>query len=110
MTDRKVDQRIIDLWDQYVHVHFDRRRFLNEAARLLGSAGAAAALLPSLACDYARAAIAAENDPRVGTERLDVLGASGTLKSYLARPKPPIRVKKASVLVIHQNRGTQSAY
>ena len=105
MSGNKVDQRIIDLWDQYVHVHFDRRRFLNEAARLLGGAGAAAAIFPLLASDYARAAIVAEDDPRVLTERMTILGASGNLKSYHAQPKPPIRLRRASVLVIHQNRG-----
>lgn len=105
MSGKKVDQRIVDLWDQYVHVHFDRRRFLNEAARLLGSAGAAAAIFPMLASDYARAAVVAEDDPRILTERMTILGATGKLKCYHAQPKPPTHVRRASVLVIHQNRG-----
>lgn len=105
MSGEKVDPRIIDLWDRYVHVHFDRRRFLNEAARLLGGAGAAVAVLPLLASNYARAAVVAEDDPRLLTERFTILGATGNLKSYHAQPKPPIRLRRASILVIHQNRG-----
>ena len=39
------DQRIIALYHDYVHTHFDRRIFLEKAAALLGSAGAASAAL-----------------------------------------------------------------
>lgn len=107
MSKSRIDQRIIDLWDDYVHVHFDRRRFLKAAARLLGSASAAAALLPALASNYARAAVIAEADPRISIERLSIAGATGNLKAYLAIPKAPVHagVRQASILVIHQNRG-----
>lgn len=105
MSDSKIDQRIIDLWDDYVHRHFDRRLFLHEAARLLGSATAAAALVPALASNYARAAVIADNDPRIIVlPHESLLGATGTLKAYCARPKT-VLPKQASILVIHQNRG-----
>lgn len=107
MKQNRIDQRIIDLWDDYVHVHFSRRLFLTRAAELLGSAAAVAALLPELASDYARAAVVAENDPRLRIEHLKIGGASGTLKTYLALPMTPLRagIRRASILVVHQNRG-----
>jgi carboxymethylenebutenolidase len=107
MSESRIDQRIIGLWDEYVHVHFDRRRFLKEAGKLLGSASAAAALVPALASNYARAAVVAEDDPRIAIERVNFAGATGPLKAYLAIPKASAAMggKQAGVLVIHQNRG-----
>ena len=54
-----MDQRLIDLYHDYAHVHFDRRVFLEKAARIVGSVSAAAALLPLLAPDDAKAAMVA---------------------------------------------------
>lgn len=107
MKEGKIDQRIIDLWDDYVHVHYNRRLFLKRAADLLGSAAAAAALLPELVSNYARAAVVAENDPRLRIERLKIGGASGALKTYLAVPMTPVHAggRRASIVVVHQNRG-----
>jgi len=98
-----MDQRIIALWDEYVHVHFDRRLFLERAGRLVGSAAAATALLPLLQSDYARAAIVAESDPRLSSARVSLTGASGPLKAYLATPKAA--GKHGGIVVVHQNRG-----
>src|SRR5260370_189397 len=103
MSDDKVDQRIIDLWDDYVHFHFYRRLFLEGAARLLGKAGAAVGLVAALRSDYAHAAMVAEADPRIAVEHVIFSGASGNLKAYLAKPKAP--GKASGVLVVHQNRG-----
>lgn len=103
----EIDQRIIDLWDAYVHVHFDRRRFLRDAGRLLGSAAAAAAVVPALVSNYAHAAAIDENDKRIFTERLSFAGATGTVKAYSVQPKDPRHLpgKGAGILVVHQNRG-----
>ena len=99
-----MDQRIVDLYDQYVHVHFDRRLFLDRAAKLLGSTTAAAAALPLLQSNYARAEVVPENDPAITVERITFPGASGAVKGYLATPKAgPAR--RAGIVVVHQNRG-----
>ncbi len=107
MSEKKIDQRVIDLWDQYVHVHFDRRRFFVEAGLLLGGVGAAAALLPQFESNYAGAAVIDENDKRIAVEWLSFAGASGTLKAYQAAPKTPLKLpgKGNGILVVHQNRG-----
>ena len=98
-----MDQRIIDLYDDFVHVHFDRRLFIERASKIVGSAAAAAALLPLLQSNYAQAALIAENDPRITTERVTFKGATGDIKAYLAKPKAG--GKHGGVVVIHQNRG-----
>jgi carboxymethylenebutenolidase len=98
-----MDQRIIDLYDEFVHVHFNRRLFLEKAAKLTGSISAAVALLPLLQSNYALAAIVAADDSRLSTERLTYKGASGDVKAYLAKPKD--EAKHGGIVVIHQNRG-----
>ncbi|MGO9004421.1 MAG: dienelactone hydrolase family protein [Beijerinckiaceae bacterium] len=103
MSKQKVDQSIIDLWEAYVHVHFDRRIFLDKAARLLGSASAVVSIIPLLQSNYANAATIAEDDPHIVTESESIAGASAALAAYLAKPKAPGRY--GGVLVIHQNRG-----
>ena len=98
-----MDQRIIDLYDDFVHVHFDRRLFLDRASKLLGGMGAATAALTMLRSDYANAATIAENDSRVATDRVTYKGVSGDVKGYLARPKAD--GKRGGIVVVHQNRG-----
>ncbi|HUK11180.1 MAG TPA: dienelactone hydrolase family protein [Stellaceae bacterium] len=98
-----MDQRIIDLYDDFVHVHFDRRLFLERAAKLVGGAAAAAALLPLLQSNYALAAIVAEDDPRIATDRVTFSGSTGEVKAYLAKTKAD--GKHGGIVVVHQNRG-----
>jgi carboxymethylenebutenolidase len=100
----EVDQRIIDLYDDFVHCHFDRRLFLERASKIVGGMPAAVALLPLLQSDYARAAIVPENDQRLAIEHVTYKGASGEVKGYLAQPKTA-QGKHGSIVVVHQNRG-----
>jgi carboxymethylenebutenolidase len=98
-----MDQKIIDLYDLYTHGGMNRRSFLDKLAALAGSTAAAAALLPVLTNDYARAQTVAENDPRITADTIDVPGVQG-LKGYLAKPKD-FSSKLPAVIVIHENRG-----
>jgi carboxymethylenebutenolidase len=98
-----MDQKIIDLYDDYVHRHFDRRLFLDRLARAAGGMGAALALLPLLQCNYALAETVAPSDPRIDTGHVTITGASGPLNAYIARPSGGVR--HGAVLVVHQNRG-----
>ncbi len=50
-----MDQRIIDLYDDYTHGGLSRRSFLDQLAGLAGSTAAAATLLPVLTSNYAKA-------------------------------------------------------
>jgi carboxymethylenebutenolidase len=98
-----MDQRIIDLYDDYVHRHFDRRLFLDRLSKLTGSMGAALATLPLLQSNYALAEVVAPDDPRIKTSHVEFKGATGPLKAYLA--EPTAGGSHGGVLVVHQNRG-----
>ena len=98
-----MDQRIINLYDRFTHGEMTRRRFLDKLAELAGSAAAAAALLPLLQNDYAKAAIVADNDPRLVSERVSFESPKGRINGYLTRLKG--NEKRPAVLVVHENRG-----
>ncbi|MGH6943800.1 MAG: dienelactone hydrolase family protein [Geminicoccaceae bacterium] len=97
-------QEIIELYDQYTHERLDRRVFMDRLARMAGGTAAAAALVPILEANYAKAAILPEDDPRVKAERIAFPSASGEMQGYLARPADASG-KLPGVIVIHENRG-----
>ena len=98
-----MDQRIINLFDEYTHKPLTRDAFLKKLAKLTGSSTAALAILPLLEVNYAYANTISENDDDIVTEDISYEGDSATMKGYLASPKSA--GKKGSVLVIHENRG-----
>jgi carboxymethylenebutenolidase len=100
-----MDQRIIQLYDDFTHRHLDRRLFLERLTRLVGSTAAALALLPQLESNYAQAQTIPEDDARLRTEQATYPGSKGTARGYLARPAG--EAKAPGVVVIHENRGLQ---
>ena len=98
-----MDQRIINLYDRFTHGGISRREFLDRLATMTGSTAAAAALLPLLQNDYAKAAIVAEADPRLAIDRVSYDSPKGKINGYLARPKA--KGKRPAVIVIQENRG-----
>jgi len=98
-----MDQRIVDLYDDFTHRHLDRRLFLEQVTKLVGSSALALTMMAALRSDYARAATIPVDDPRLTTENISMPGGSGAVKGYLARPKG--NAKLPGVVVIHQNRG-----
>jgi carboxymethylenebutenolidase len=100
---RNLDQRIIDLYDDFTHGGMSRRDFLDRLGALAGSVAAATTLLPLLQNNYAQAAIVAGNDARLVTERASYESPKGKINGYLARAKA--KGKRPVILVIHENRG-----
>ena len=98
-----MDQRIINLYDNFTHGGMNRRNFLDRLAALTGSAAAAAALLPLLRNNYAQAAIVAENDTRLVIERATYNSPKGKISGYLVRPTTQGR--RPAIIVIQENRG-----
>ena len=97
-----MDQRIIDLYDEFTHKPLDRRVFMERLVMLTGSVAAAEIALASLQPNYAHAAVIAENDPRVSTSRIEVEG----LRAYRASPRGVTpEAARSVVIVIHENRG-----
>jgi carboxymethylenebutenolidase len=98
-----MDQRIIDLYDNYTHGHTSRRDFLEGAAKIVGSTTAATALLSVLGNNYAKAAAVAPDDPRLAIETTSYEVGGVKMSGQLVRLKE--KGKRPTVLVIHENRG-----
>lgn len=98
-----MDQRIINLFDEYTHRPLKRQEFINRLVKLTGSMAAAMAVLPLLEVNYANAAVVNEHDDDIITEDVTYPGDGIEMKGYLTRPKQDR--KYGSVLVIHENRG-----
>ncbi|MCW2236712.1 dienelactone hydrolase family protein [Azospirillum canadense] len=98
-----VDQKIIDLYDEYTHRPLPRRVFLERLAVLVGSATAIPAILAQIEPNYALAAQVPGDDSRIAADRISYQGATGDVAGYLARPK--LVEKAPAVIVIHENRG-----
>jgi len=98
-----LDQKYIDLFDEFTHGPMSRRVFMERLAKLAGGAAAAAALVPILQNNYAEAAIVAEDDDRLVTETASFEVDGTTMSGYLARLKGGD--KRPAVIVIHENRG-----
>lgn len=98
-----MDQRIINLFDEYTHKPLTREEFLKKLARLTGSTAAALAVLPLLEVNYAHAATVPHQDDRITTEYITYDAEGVAMRGYLAKPKK--MGKQAAVLVVHENRG-----
>ncbi|WP_066838806.1 dienelactone hydrolase family protein [Rufibacter ruber] len=97
-----MDQRIINLFDEYTHVPLSRKEFISRLVKLMGSLTLALALLPQLENNYAHAATVVAKDLKA--EDITYPGADGvTMKAFQVRPEG--KKKLGAVLVIHENRG-----
>lgn len=93
-------QRAIALYDRFTHEGMERRTFMARMVVLAGSVAAAEALIATIAADPAAAAIVPPDDKRLTTRTQDLVGG---YKAYVAEPRT--RSLKATVMVIHENRG-----
>src|SRR5678815_2375512 len=96
-----MDQRIINLYDEYTHKPLSRNEFLKRLAVLAGVTATAMAILPMIEVNYAHAAVTSEDD--LFTERITYPGINCDMQAYVARPKED--KKYSAVVVIHENRG-----
>lgn len=96
-----MDQKIINLYDEYTHRPLSRQQFLKQLAILCGGTAAAMAVLPLLESNYAHAAVTKNDDLFI--ETINYPGVPNTMSAYIARPKAEKKYK--AVLVIHENRG-----
>jgi carboxymethylenebutenolidase len=97
-----MDQRIINLYDEYIHsASISRGDFLKKLAMLTGSVAIAQTVLSQIENNYSVAANTPDDD--LFTEKVSFAGVPGTMSAYIARPKE--EKKYAAVIVIHENRG-----
>jgi len=104
--DKKIDQRVFDLYDEYCHGKIDRREFLSRSAAIMIGGVSALWMAQALLPRYAEAQTISFTDSRINATYVEYPspgGTSGTMRGYLVEPtsEGPF----PAVLVIHENRG-----
>lgn len=95
-------QQAIELYDRFTHEGMDRRDFFSRMTLIAGSTAAASSLIATIAASPAAAAIVPADDSRLTTRTMTFDSPAG-YKAYVAEPRT--RSLKATVLVVHENRG-----
>lgn len=95
-----IRQEAIALYDRFTHEGMERRTFMARMVALAGSIAAAEALIGAISANPAAAAIVPADDNRL-TTRTQAL--AGNYSAYVAEPRT--RLLKATVMIIHENRG-----
>jgi len=98
-----MEQKIINLYNDYDLGLMDRRDFLAKLAFIAGGTVAGYSLLSLLQNDYTCAEIISKDDPRIQTESITYPGATGDIHAYLATPRKEVKVP--GVVVIHEIYG-----
>lgn len=96
-----MDQKIINLYDEYTHKPLTRKEFLKRLSVITGSMAASLALLPLIETGCAPANKTRSEDLFTGYAVW--AGVNGEMKAYVARPQKKKRYP--AVVVIHENRG-----
>lgn len=96
-----MDQKIINLYDDYTHTPLTRSEFISRLILLTGSVTAAMSVLPLIEVNAANMKITGDDD--LFTERINYPGQPGNMQAYVARPKA--LKKYPAVIIIHENRG-----
>jgi len=101
-----LDRNVMRLFDGYVHGQITRREFLDRAAAFTASGVTAAALLGSLAPDYALAQQVDPDDKSIlaSYKKYASPKGAGVMRGYFVRPAV-IQHKLPAVVVVHENRG-----
>ena len=102
----ELNQKVYDLFDDYVHSRIDRREFLNQVGRYTVAGISAAAVLEFLTPNYALASQIAPNDARLQSDYVtyDSPKGGGKIKGLLSRPVNHNK-KLPGIVVVHENRG-----
>lgn len=98
-----MDQRIINLFDEYTHKPLSRKEFMQRLVQLAGSTALATTMLATLEPGYAQAATVAPEGDNMKEEDVSWAGDGAMVRGYLVHPKG--RKKRGAVVVIHENRG-----
>lgn len=100
------DQRILEIFDGYVHGKLTKREFISQAGRYAAAGVTGAMILEQLQPNYAWAQQVAPDDPEITTEVLTYSSPEGhgEINGLMARPANASGPLPA-VLVIHENRG-----
>jgi carboxymethylenebutenolidase len=100
----KLNQEIIQLFDEYTHKPLTRKVFLSRLTKLIGGTAALSTILPALEGSYAASAQVAEDDSDLLISTSEFPSPNGIIKGYLAQPNQA-KKRLGAVMVIHENRG-----
>lgn len=100
----KINQEIIQLFDEYTHKPLSREVFLKRLTKLIGGTAALSTILPVLEGSYAASAQVAKDDSDLRISTAEFPSPNGVIKGYLVQPKQA-KKRMGAVLVIHENRG-----
>ena len=113
----KIPAEAVQLYTRYIHGEISRRDFLSAANRFTTAGLTAAANVGRLMPNYALGQQVGRDDERIRAtyETVPSPNGNGFIRGYLVRPfsadsrsETPSRLP--GVIVIHENRGTESAY
>ena len=100
------DQRILEIFDGYVHGKLTKRQFISQAGKYAAAGVTGAMILEQLQPNYALAQQVAPDDPAITTMTAEYASPEGhgTVRGLMAMPAGATGPLPA-VLVIHENRG-----
>ncbi|MCG6904890.1 MAG: dienelactone hydrolase family protein [Rhodobacter sp.] len=100
------DQRILEIYDGYVHGKMTKRDFISQAGKYAAAGVTGAMLLEQLQPNYALAQQVMPDDPAIETMQVSYESPDGhgTINGLMAKPAGATGPLPA-VLVIHENRG-----
>lgn len=97
-----MDQRIINLYDEYIHSStISRADFLKRVTLITGSIALTNSVLSQIENNYTKPGLTSAEE--LFTEYVNYPGTPNEMKAYIARPKD--EKKYSAVIVIHENRG-----
>ncbi len=100
------DQRILEIFDGYVHGKISKRQFISQAGKYAVAGVTGAMILEQLQPNYAWAQEVAPDDPDIETNIVEYQSPEGhgTIRGLMATPSG-IEGPLPAVLVVHENRG-----
>jgi carboxymethylenebutenolidase len=103
----KVPREAVQLYDEFIHGHINRRAFLDGVTKYAVGGLAATTIVELLMPNYAAGQQVTPTDARLKTEYATVPSpqGNGSIKGYLVRPASAGTTKLPAILVIHENRG-----
>lgn len=98
-----MDQRLINLYDEYTHKPLKREDFLRRLVELTGSLAAAMTVLPLIETQRHQKPLIPANDPSLVAADITYSTPFTEMKGYLVMPNSTER--RGAVIVVHENRG-----
>ena len=98
-----MDQRLINLYDEYTHKPLKRDEFIRRLVELTGSMAASMTVLPLIETKKNHIPLTSPDDPSLVAADITYSTPHTQMKGYLVMPST--KEKRGAVIVVHENRG-----